>query len=146
MNIRGALTELVKLQEGLAIEEPIEAQIVKAYPVPPPPSHALSFPCFINTARLQPTVFASQLMQRTYVVQMQMLVKDADVDRACDIALAFEEELIRALAEDDGVTLNNAVTNIETIEGELGLLEWNGAGYPGLDYFITLHMAESRVR
>ena len=134
------MTRIATVQGGLAISDPIAVSVARVYKLPPPETHKYnSFPCFVNSVRLLPLVYASSLLRRTYEVRMQLLVKDNDFGRGCEIALAFEEELIRAFASD--ITLENHCTNIETIVGELANLN----GYPGLDYRLLLHMAEAQT-
>lgn len=144
MNIRNALDRIVTVQEGLAITDPVTLSMSRVYKLPPPKNSALpDTPAMINTVELDPTVFASSLLRRKYVVRMQLFAKSADEDWAADIALAFEEELIRAFAKD--VTLEGRITNIVQIEGELGLLEWAGKAYPGLDYRMQIDMSEAQT-
>lgn len=145
MNIRSCLDAIAAVQGGLAIEDPIAAKVKQVFRLPPARGFVLnSFPCFVNTVELLPFSYGSGLLRRTYVVNMQMFVKDANFNRACDIALAFEEEMIRAFGLDGNISLGGACTNIEKIEGSLGLLERGNDSYPGLDYKMTLHMVEGR--
>jgi hypothetical protein len=139
-NILAAVDKLCEIQLGLVIESPINKDVKAAYPGPLDMNRIPSdLPCFINTVELQPTKFSSSLLQRKYEINMQMLVKDPSLASAYRTLLAFEEQLIRALAQN--VTLGGNVTNIEEIRGSVAMSVY---GLPALDYYAIVAMSETQ--
>lgn len=145
MSIYDALERIEAVQMGLSVTRPHEERIRTVHTLPPDAKGLGTLPCIINTARLNPTVFSSGLLQRNYTIRMQLLAGRVS-HRNSLLAVAFEGEIIRAFAED--VTLKGAVTNLREIratDGTDGLtrLEWNGLGYSGLDYEMDVWIAEA---
>ena len=140
--LNGAMDELCALQAGLSIASP-RAEIKKVWPLPPSAKMLNDTPCFINFPRLLPVTFRGNgLLYRDYEVRMQLFCPNLSTE-AMAMAYLFEEELIRALCV--SVSLNGNVTNVATLEGEAGRLEWGGKAYAGIDYRLVFHMAEPQV-
>ena len=147
MDIYSALTEINTIQAGLSISAPVAASIAKVWFAIPPQSAALSdFPCFMNTWGVVESkpVASNTILYQDYWVRMQLLVKDADADRAAAIATAFMPQIVSGFAAH--WQLAGAVRNISwrgsTGTATLLPLDFAGFHYIGLDLTLDLHMEE----
>lgn len=147
--IRSALTNLIAIQDALAITNPISTSIAKAYKYPPDRDTALDFPAIINTwSFLDQGSEDGSFSQghHRYSVEMQCLIRDADLSRGIDIATAFWEAWLTAWVADQQLTNGGASTILATsLTGAaptIQALEWSGVSYPGwtatLDGLIPL--------
>lgn len=145
MDIRSALSRLTAIQQGLSITTPITASIKKAWTYFPPENAVVDTPCFLNSWTLvEEARNPSHRIQR-YTVRMQLLVHDADMERAADIATSFHVQLVDALDAD--VNLAGTVS-YQTLRGgnpTLAILERGGRIYVGLDLYLDLVMSEPRT-
>jgi len=145
MNIRRVMDRIVQLQGDLAIEEPTSMRIAKAYKyVPPMRVAAPSTPCFMNTWTMVGETRRSVVREQMYIVHMQLLVADADQDRAADIASAFHEQLVNAFDKD--VTLLATCTRqaLRGADPTLVLLERAGRAYIGLNLYLDVWFTETQ--
>lgn len=145
-NIRAALDTLITLQAALSIASPITASIKKAYKYVPDRNVSLpDTPCWMNTwTHVRRERYHGQ-RDDFYVVNCQLAVNDADLDRAADIATAFHEAFADAL--DGNVTLGGKVivANLRGGDPTLILLSWGGQGYVGLNEFVDLEIVETKA-
>lgn len=142
MSLRTALAALMSLETALTITEPIPAHIKRAYRLSPGRQDKLSdLPCWMHSWDFTGTQGVLGLadglgtldMDLDFTINAQLFVKDSDLDRAADIATAFLQSFLVALARDD--TLGGTVYHVEP-RGGIKMLEWAGEGYPGLDLFL----------
>jgi hypothetical protein len=141
------IKEIVKVQERLAIVEPVQTRIVKAYPFFPSQATtaAIATPCVMNEWTLTRIERDISLKTEFYTIHSQVLVRDADLDRAAWIATAFMPVYAAAFdqrAEDGagGVSLNGLVVN-QTVRGgnpTLGRVERTEGVYMSLDLFMDV--------
>lgn len=145
MNIRSALDNLIVIQAALSITSPDSISIDRAYKFFPDRDSALpDTPCFINSWSLTGEDRRVSLRDARFTVHMQLFIDDADLDVGADIASAFLEAIMDALDAD--VSLGGTVTNTDLRGGDptLGLLDWAGQGYVGLNLFLDLQMMEPK--
>lgn len=110
---------------AVTITSPISASIKKVYKYRP--DGETDFPCVVLASPPAKRVERgpSGLRDKYYDVTMQLLVRDADVDRAAEILDAFEEAIIDAI--DDAVTLG-LFSGYHVTRGP----DWDAAGYVAL--------------
>jgi len=141
MDIRSALTQLIAVQDGLSITDPIVASIEKAWTyMIPQNSIAPDTPCWMNTWRMDREERGSSVRRQFYTINMQLLVRDADQERAADIATAFHVALVTAL--DGNLTLSGSVKT-QTLRGgdpTLFVVDRGGLAFIGLDEFLDLEL------
>ena len=146
MDIRTALDQIVTIQGGLSITSPLSVSVKKAYKYVPNASVALpDAPAWTNDWTLTSLERFVSLRIQNYTVHMQLFVKDANIDRAADIASAFLDKLITALDAD--ISLSQTVTQ-HTLRGgnpTLVGLERANLPYIGLDLFLDLEMKEGKT-
>lgn len=136
-SIRTALDSLVTLQSALTITSPISETIKKAYKTFPKQDGMPETPCFINVPSLQRVSHVISARGQRWQVRMQLLVRDADRNRAADIVLAYVEKLIDALS--DAQTINGLpVILSETTSGDVGAFEYAGESFTGVEVTIVL--------
>jgi len=146
MDIRSALDRIIVIQDGLAITDPITADVKKAYKYVPRANVILTdVPAFTNAWTLTSLERFIGYRIQNYTVHMQLFVEDANIDQAADIASSFHKELIDALDAD--IALNNTVTQHSLRGGNPTLVGLERAGkiYIGLDLFLDLEMKEGAV-
>ncbi len=146
MNIRSALDALIVIQASLTITDPASISVKRAYKLFPDRDSALpDTPAWTNSWTLAREDRRIDLRETFWTVNMQLYVDDADLDVGADIASAFMEEIMDAL--DGDVTLGGAVTDSALRGGDptLGLLDWGGLGYAGLNLFLDLKMTEAKA-
>ena len=136
--IRGALTNLIAIQGTLSISDPISQTLAKAYEYPPDRDTALDFPCIINTWTFpdQGTEDGSfSQSHHRYSIEMQCLIRDADLTRGIDIATAYWESWLTKWVSDQQLNNSGASTMFATsltgASPTISALEWNGVSYPG---------------
>lgn len=141
MDIRAALTNLVALQAGLAITDPVAASIKKAWNyMIPQGGIAPDTPCWMNTWRMERMERGSAVRRQFYTINMQLLVRDADQERAADIATAFHVALVTAL--DGNLTLGGTV-KVHTLRGgdpTLFTMDRAGLSFIGLDEYLDVEL------
>ena len=143
MDIRSALDNLIVIQAGLSITDPITESIAAAYKYVPPANVALpDTPCWTNEWTLNEVQRFVNLRIQTYTVHMQLFVLDADLDAAADIASAFHAKMVTALDAD--VSLGQTITQQSLRGGSptLASLVRSNQAYIGLDLFLDLEMKE----
>lgn len=136
--IRAALDSLVTLQESLAITDPITTSVKQAHKTFPKQDNLLpDTPCVINIPRLVRVTEIFQSRQQQWQVRMQLLVDDADRDRAADIVLALLQKLLDALS--DAITLNGLPLMIEeSTSDDLGAFDYGGKSFTGIELTTSL--------
>ena len=80
-----------------------------------------------------------------YTVHSQLLVYDADMDQAADIATAFHVQLVNKF--DSAVNLNGTCSSQSLRGGNPTLVVIDRAGqhYAGLDLFLDIKMMEAKT-
>jgi hypothetical protein len=144
VSIRDALTQITTIQKGLRISDPVVAQVKEAYKLPPPRSTALNTPCWINAwtlSRLERRLTGG-VVRHFYTIHCQLLVEDADLDRGADIATALGVAFITTM--NGNITVGGTVSTslLRGADPTIGLLEWSGKSYPGLDLFLDCELNE----
>lgn len=149
MTIRAALDALVTLEASLTISSPISASILHAYKYPPDRKVALEAPAWINTWSVgKVESMPNQVLRQWPTVTMQLFVRDANLDRACDIATAFWDAWVIAWAQSR--SLGGVVDTTEMRGGTptLGMLEWEAGGgpsYVGLTVFLDIRLSAAQT-
>lgn len=145
MDIRSALDRIVAIQQSLSITSPVALSIKRAYKYVPPQEAALDLPCWQNSWTMVSETRGFGSREQLYTVNMQLLVADADQDRAADIATAFHVALVDAL--DNDRTLGGTVTRQDLRGGNptLVVFERSGNVYLGLNLFLDLVMYEPKT-
>ena len=146
MDIRTCLAQIIILQKELAITAPITMDLEAAYKyVPPAKVQIPANPFFQNSWTLvSEDRNVSQRVQQ-YMVQMQLLVKDADMDRAADIATAFH---VQAVDKFDAKVDLNGTCSSQTLRGgnpTLVVITRSNLSYVGLDLFLDVRMVEGKT-
>ncbi len=149
-SIYEAITEIVKVQEKMAITAPAHVSIKKVWPFFPPSSTtaAIAVPCWMNEwSLIREDRFSSNWTDEWYTVHMQLLIQDMDLSRAAWIASAFMPVALRAFdsvdgAGDGGVSLGGTAVT-QTVRGgtpTLARIERSEGVYMGLDLFMDLNL------
>lgn len=145
MDIGTALDRIVAMQGALAVTSPLAVSVKKAHKFPPNRQQAIAeSPAWINTwtlNRIEWTLSgATARRQEFYSVNCQLFVLDADLNRAAEVASAFLPKFVTALGQDH--TLGGTVLFADVRGGDptLGLLEWAGQGYAGLNLFVDVEL------
>lgn len=142
---KDARTEIKALLETVSIAEPIKEAIARVYEFPPPTVEDL--PCFIIGLPALKIERGPSLRIRTYKVRLTLLVRDADVDRAAEIADAYREAILDVFDAD--VTLGGNCTQALAPEFEEGSgFEYPGGSgkhYVGYDIFLTVEIKEAKA-
>ena len=145
LNIRAALDNLVTLQGGLEITSPSKHKIARAWKYPPPPDTVLpETPCWTNEVTFvgEDRGIGGFRIQK-FTVQMQLFIKEQQVEQAADIAAAFLEKMIQAL--DGDVTLGQTV-GLHKLRGgspTIATLARSNAAYIGLDLYLDLELYDA---
>lgn len=149
-NIREALAQLYLRQDEITFSnvvfgsDTLSRGVVKVWPIVPPSKVTITdTPCFVNLIPESETRFFPALTRSTFTVNMRLVVHDADIDRACDIALAFYPEIISKLRSNLKLGLSGWSIGAVRTEGEFLRLfeeysETGGKAYVGLDLFVDL--------
>ena len=142
MDIRTALDALVTREAALTIAAPVAATITKAYKYMPPQEITLETPCFTNGWRLvsHKMGHGRGSVLETYVVNAQLFVEDADLERGADIATAFHVAFVTDIEDGDN-TLGGAASVFQFRDGEsasLVALQRAGKNYIGVNYFLEV--------
>lgn len=140
------MTGITAVQAAMAITSPVTMSVKKAWPYMPPQSvlAGVAMPAWINEWTLVRERRAISMREQLYSVRMQLLVFDADQDRAADIATAFMVVAVDAF--DAAVTLGGTATQ-QTLRGAsptLGRVEIGGAVYSAIDLFLDVEMKEAK--
>ena len=145
MDIATALRRIREIQAGMSIVSPIPVSIQRAYYLYPKQTGVIDTPAWINTWTLVGEQRAPSSRIQTYTVNMQLLVQNADLDFAGEIATAFMPVVVDAF--DDDVTLGGAVTYTELRSGgqTLAMLDYGRESYAGLDLLLDLTLDEVRT-
>lgn len=93
--IRDAMDSIYHLEGTLAVTSPRAARVQKVWSYSPPADKVVtSTPCITNAHSPQAVSYLSVLSRVTYTVNINLLVKDTDSDRAADLASAFIQPVI----------------------------------------------------
>jgi len=145
VDIGSALDRIIAIQGGLSITSPITESIKVAYKYSPAANVGLpDAPAFFNEWTLEREERHVSMRIQYYTVHMQLLVRDADLNRAADIATAFHVALVDAFDAD--VQMNNTVTQSSLRGGSPTLAGFvrNNINYIGLDLFLDLELKEAK--
>jgi hypothetical protein len=143
-----SITTLYKIQDGEIVTETVDIGIKRAYPYFPSQSMSLTdFPCFINQWTMPEVQFASVLMTGQFSAHMQLLVKDANSDRAAAIASAFLPKILQAFAENIKLNAWGPATVLSMRGGDptLAVLSFGGNDFIGLDLFLDIYLNKAKV-
>ncbi len=137
------MTQLVALESGLAISQPIAATVKRAYTYTPDRQSALpDTPCWINEWAMPKVemLMGNSNADQYYTVKSQLLVLDADLSRAADIATAFHVALVTAWEANVFLTNSVSLASLRGADPTLALLEWAGLSYVGLNVIWDLSL------
>jgi hypothetical protein len=150
-DIRAALAQIYRRQDEIAItsvvfgSDTLSRGVEKVWPIMPPQRVTITdTPCFVNLVPESETEFFPSLTRSKFTVNMRLVVHDANIDRACDIALAFYPEIVSKFRANIGLGLAKWSIGALRTEGEFLRLfeEYTDAGgkaYVGLDLFLDLN-------
>lgn len=148
VDITTAMASIATMQAGLAITSPVSRSVKRAFTFPPNRQQALAdTPCWINGWQLARIEWGlggtAGPRHEFYTVHSQLFVLDADLNRGASIASAFLPAFLVALNAD--WTLGGTVVSVDCRGGDptLGLLEWAGQGYPGLDLYLDVEVTNN---
>lgn len=136
--LRDIAAAIVAIEESISIEDPVTLT-ASAYPYLAPGRDGLNLPCWMNTYRLEAQLLGPNGYRvRNLTVFAQFLVAEAlkDPQGDSEIAAAFLDAALLAFAAN--VQLDAAVQiTLMNVRGNqertLGIFEWNGIPYVGLD-------------
>lgn len=145
MNISTVLDRLVTLESGLAITSPLVVPVRRVFKYAPNRQQALAdLPCWINTwtlSRIDWTLSGTTARrQEYYSVNAQLFVEDADLNRGAEIASAFLPQFLSAVGPDFTLSGDALFADVRGGDPTLGLLEWAGKGYAGLNLFVDIEI------
>jgi hypothetical protein len=143
-----SIDTLYKIQDGEIATETVDISIKRAYPYFAGQNNTVTdFPCFINQWTAPTVEFASVLMTGEFSLHMQLLIKDANLDRSCMIASAFYPKVLQAFAEN--IKLNAwgpaTVRRIRGADPTNAVLSYGGLDYGGLDLFLDIYLNKAKV-
>ena len=137
--IRSTLDSLVTLQAALSITSPISQTIKRAYKTVPKQDSMPETPCWINIPRLVRVSHVASARMQNWQIRSQLLVDDADVNQAADIALAYIQAFLDALS--DAQTMNGLPLILgEITGGDLTGFERSGRVFTGIEVITTLQV------
>lgn len=151
MEILEVLEQIYAVQGDISITSPIATSIKKVWPYRPPASKVITdTPCFTNNwTSGQITYVPGGWVRGPIDINMQLLVYDADSDRAAAIASAFYPKVIEAFGAHLKFGLGDwAVMGLEGNTPTLtAFAEEDGGGrtFIGLDLVLHLHGKKSPV-
>lgn len=147
-SIRDVHTALGTLLDAITITSPVSTGINRVYKFTPPSRVALAdLPCVLLTYEQQPIQFKPALLMKPYSIHIQVFVRDAmvEADVGADIASEILEKIIQSLSGDQ--TLGGTVSVIRAFRGaapeSMGVLEWAGKPYVGLDLYLEVTLTEA---
>ena len=143
MDIRAALGAIVTREAALSITSPLSVSILKAHKYMAPQESTLpETPCFMNGWRLvrHDMGHGRSSVLETYIVNAQLFIEDADLERGADIATAFHVAFVTDI-EDGDITLGGAAKKYQFRDGDgasLVALQRAGRNYIGVNYFLEV--------
>ena len=145
MSIPNALTRIVAIQNGMSITSPRPMSVVRAYRHFPPPRKTIdAAPAWFNVWTLRNVRRHIDLRIQNYTVQMQLVVEDADLDYAAELATNFMPVVVDAFDEDVTLAGNATKTDLRGGADTLGLVEYGGKEYMALDLFLDIEIKEAK--
>src|SRR3990167_8161155 len=136
-DIRAAIVARLEL---VSITSPVAQTVKKVYATPPPAIQDL--PCFIIYPPRAVIARGAGGRTKLYTVRCRLLVKDADLDRAADLADAYREAAIDAFDAD--VVLFNGALAGQDCEEAAGFL-YGGVNYTGFDCLLSITGVEGNT-
>jgi len=135
-----AITHIVEFDdEDVPVQVPFVLAVKRAHPYFMAASKVpTEFPCFINKWEASEITYRSALAMGNFTDHMQMLIKDADTDRAAAIASAFFTKIVEGFAAN--IKLGGwGPATVLGLRGSatLAICEY---GFPGLDLFLDIHL------
>lgn len=132
--------------QGLAITDPVQATIKRAYQYFPPLSVGLpDIPAAMVTFEQRAVVFGPALLHKPYTMHIQIFVAPVEQDTAPAKAGAFMDALVTKLASTkDTIRLGGNVSVVQQLRGEspetMTVLERAGRFYLGLDLYLDVQI------
>lgn len=145
MDLLDALAKVYAVQAAIAITSPVAVGIKKVWPYRPPASKVITdTPCFTNNwTAAEASYVPGGWVRGNFDVNMQLLVHDADSDKAAAIASAFYPKVIEAFGANLKLGLGDwTVLSIEGNNPTLtAFVDEDGGGrtFIGLDLVLHLH-------
>ena len=144
MDILSAMVKLQAIQAALAITVPVAMSVKRTYLwIPSQSSTMPDLPAWLNTYQLQRTDSVNRRFTSLYTVNMNLVLKDADLARAGHIALAFHVALKAALEVEVNQTLTSTVnekSNYRTAREMPAVLEISKQAFVGLSELLDLRI------
>jgi len=154
-DIRAALAQLYRREAEIAITDvDIRGQnytraIEKVWPLMPPSRVVVTdTPCFVHLLPDSQANIGSAMVSSDFVVNVQLVVEDADADIACEIALAFYPQIVEKLKLERKLGLSGWMLRALRTEGDfLRLFEeysqTAGRTLVGLDLYLDMNFTGS---
>lgn len=149
MDIDTCMAQIIVLQKEVSITIPgtvdtMDLEVAYKY-VPPMSVQQPANPFMQNSWTLVNEDRRVDLRVQDYTVHRQLLVYDADMDQAADIATAFHVQLVNKF--DSAVNLNGTCSSQSLRGGNPTLVVIDRAGqhYAGLDLFLDIKMMEAKT-
>lgn len=140
-----ALAQLFAIEEDLEITSPIGVGIKKVWPYTPPSSQVITdTPAIVHAWTLPELQIGSAILREAFVVNMRLLVYDADMPRAAAIASAFWPKIRYALSQNvklglQGWSLGPIAGGSPTLTTFRDEGDVSGKTFVGLDLNLTLY-------
>jgi hypothetical protein len=149
MSIRAIMDQIVTIQEGLSITEPVNLSVKRAYKYLPPQNQTLTdLPVWVNHWQMNNTEWdPGDMREVEYSVNMMLAVAEATVemDRAADIAASFWEATLKAFRDDVKLGGTNRIQKLRGEGPTSPRLTWAGKAYVGLDLWLDILVIESNA-
>lgn len=149
MGIRAALDAVATIQGALVVPDgtfdwhtgDIGINTVYKYGVPAE-IETPDIPCWFNSWTLTNVMRLPSLLETIYDIRMQLLVYDADQNRAAEIAAAFMDEFLEAFNAD--ITLGGVIAHHDIVGSSPTAIQVDlDKKYMGIDLVMTVFFKES---
>lgn len=147
--IRLVLANLVALQAGLVLTDNDLPNIgkLRAFTSFPSQTDTMPAPAWVNEPRMTQLRWSSGNDRHTFwEIRSQLFIENADLDRAVEIAMEFDEQFKVALEAD--MMLGRTLANTVSLAGDrpnFGILSWNGLSYGGSSYLLNVETEKAVV-
>lgn len=144
MDLSAVLDAVTAVQAALTITSPIDASIKAVHRYPPNRQSVLpDTPCWMNTwtlARVEENIDFDGNRRFFYSVNAQLFIKDADLNRAADIATSFHQAWLDALVLSPALSTGADGLSWTPRGGDptLVLLEWGSMPFIGLNEYLDV--------
>lgn len=144
MDILSAMVKLRAIEAALSITSPVTLAVKRTYLwIPHQGSAVPDAPAWLNTYQLQEHNVVNRRFTSIYTVSMNLVLREANLDRAGEIALNFHVALKNALEVEVNQTLTstvNEIRNFRTARELPAVLEIGKQAFVGLSELLDLQI------